>query len=75
MKDIVIWYNPNKNTYYFKYVNNIFDLYYVGKKNQYNHIVILVINLYKENIICKQSILKRVLNKIICFLQNIYRKL
>lgn len=32
MKDIVIWFNPNKKIYYYKLVHNLFDLYYVGKK-------------------------------------------
>ena len=75
MKSIVVWFNPNKNVYYYKLVCNLFDHYFIGFKNQYGHIVILVIDLYKDNILYKESISKKVLKKLISFLQNIYKKL
>ena len=41
----VIWQNLNTGTYYFKFSKETYNKYYVGFKNQYNHIVILVIDL------------------------------
>lgn len=70
---IVVWYNKKKDSYYYKVVFNL-DNYFVGKKNQYNHEVVLVIWLYKD-IIKKDSFLKKVISKLICFLQYINRKL
>ena len=70
---IVVWYNRKKDLFYYKVVFN-YGQYYLGYKNQYNHEIVLIIYLYND-ILKKDSFLKRVLNKIICFLQKIYKKL
>ena len=45
MGRLVIWYNPNNNTYYYKFTKGCYYNYQVGLVNQYNHIVILVIEI------------------------------
>lgn len=74
MKSLVVWYKPKSNVYYYKVVYNFFDKYYPGYTNSYGHVVILVINIYKE-LIHKDSMFKMVLSHFIGFLQKIYRKL
>ena len=48
MIKIIVWYNPKKDSYKWKKVCDVFDRYYVGFTNQYGHIVVVVIDLYKE---------------------------
>lgn len=74
MKTLVVWYDPNKNLYYYKLVYDFSKKYHVGFKNQYNHEVILTIDVYKE-LIYKCPFIKKVLRKIISFLHKIYNKL
>ena len=65
---LIIWYNPNKNIYYYKYVNGFYQDYYVGFVNQYDHVVVLVIKLiyFKE----RQPLRKRIKRKLISFLEK-----
>lgn len=74
MKFIVVWYNPKKNNYYYKVVNNFFDKYYIGYSNQYGHKIVLIIDIYKQ-IIYKQPLLKKVLRRVISFLHKIYKRM
>jgi len=49
MKKIVVWYNPNKDIYYYKIVRGIFYErydYVPGSVNNYGHIICLVIPFY-----------------------------
>lgn len=41
----IVWHNLNKDTYYFKFVKHSYYDYKIGLINQYNHEVILIINL------------------------------
>lgn len=83
MRKLVIWHNLNKDTYYYKFVTGCYDEYFPGKKNQYNHQVILVIESnYLTPIYYKVSLFKTLLTPIIYllsmllkFLENINRKL
>lgn len=71
---LVVWHNPNKNIYYYKIIKRHQFNYVVGYKNRFGHVIVLVI----ENIgfkVYKVSLKKRVLNNLICFLQNILRKM
>lgn len=52
---IVIWYNPNKNIYYYRKVKGGYQDYYVGYKNQYNHEVVLLIDVYEDLIAYKKN--------------------
>lgn len=73
---LVIWYNPNKNIYYYRFVTSDYAKYEVGYENQYGHVVILVIdNVYREQYVIKKylSIRKMVLTPIIEFLQKLNR--
>lgn len=74
MKSVIVWYRPKENKYQYKVVYNLFDRYYEGFVNQYGHIVVLVIDIYKD-LIYKEPLRKKVLSRIIGFLQKIYRKL
>lgn len=70
MNQIIVWHNLNKNTYYYKIIKGTYKKYSVGYINQYNHEVILIIdNIYTE--IYKVSKRKKVLTKLISFLQKI----
>lgn len=78
MKYITVYHNLNYDTYYYKIIN--FCNYEVGYVNQFNHQLILIIDI---NYICKTcyyrnihySKKKKVLRKVISFLQNIEKKL
>ncbi len=70
MKKLVIWYNPNKRMYYYRYVNDIFNKYYVGYINQYNHVVILIIDVYIE-LIRKVPYRNKVIKRFISFLHRL----
>ena len=69
MKKIVIWYKPKDNSYYYKIVRGCYCNYEVGYINRYGHVIILVIDIFKD-IYYKPSLKKRVLTKIISFLQK-----
>jgi len=45
-KFIIVWLNRNNNEYYFKKVKGTYIKYYVGYVNQYNHEVLLVIDIH-----------------------------
>lgn len=80
MKQIVIWHNPNRNTYYYKIIKGSYKTYDVGFVNQYNHEVIMVINITDICSSCywnKRRFLffHKVLRKFISFLQKIDKKL
>lgn len=69
MKKIVVWFNPRTKQYKYKIVNDCFDKFKVGFKNQYEHEVILVIDIYKD--LFKKTPLKtKVIRRLIRFLQK-----
>ena len=70
MYKIIVWYNPNKNTYYYKKTKETYSNYYVGFKNQYEHEVVVIINDY-ENKRYKISLKNKVLKRLISFLQKL----
>lgn len=70
MKKIVVWYNPNKQIYYYRYIHDIFNRYFEGYVNQYSHKVIMTIDLYKE-IIYRPKLKNKVLSRLIRFLQRL----
>ena len=48
MKRLVVWYNPQKETYYYKIVRGFFYEnydYVVGAVNSYGHTIVLIIEL------------------------------
>ena len=54
MKKLVVWYNPNKNTYYYRVVRGFFYERYEYKEgsiNNYGHVIVLVIPVYKIELI------------------------
>lgn len=64
MKKLVVWYNPNKKNYYYKFVNGWYTDYKMGYKNQYNHEVILIIDdcyIMKPKIPLKKRLIKRII--------------
>lgn len=73
-KIILIYHNLNNNSYYYRTVRTTCKEYEIGQKNQYNHQIILIIPgiyLYKYKI----SLLKRLLTRIIIFLQQLNNKI
>lgn len=64
VNNLIIWFNPNKNIYYYKFVKGFYQDYYVGKTNNYGHIVCLVIpvtfKLKRDNL--RQRLIKRVIS-------------
>lgn len=76
MKKIIVWHNLNKNTYYYKIVKCSYINYYVGYKNQYDHEIILIIDIYNEfTQFYKMPLKKRVIKKLISFLHKLDKKL
>lgn len=73
MHTIVIYYNPHKKEYYYKIVKGYYRKYVVGNKNKYGHITLLVIE-YKD-IYKRPTLLRKVIKKLISFLQNIEKKI
>lgn len=66
---LVIWFNKNKNSYYYKFVSGFYCKYEVGYVNQYDHEVIMIIDVYND-LLKKVSLKKRVITKLISFLQK-----
>ena len=72
MRTLIIWYNRNKDCYYYKFVSIKRREYKVGYVNQYNHEIILMINSHEVQpvIIKKQiSIRKSICELLIRFLE------
>lgn len=67
----IIWFNRKKDYYYYRIVKGCYKRYYVGYKNQYGHEIVLIIRLKYDVYVKKTSIKKRVLMRLISFLQNI----
>lgn len=70
MKRLIIWFNPNKEIYYYKIVKVHYVDYFVGYENSYGHQVVLII----DDLIFQQkkkiSLKKRLIKKIIRFLDK-----
>lgn len=70
MKKYVVWYNPNKNTYYYKLIRSLYYErydYIVGSQNSYGHIIVCVIPYpYEEHYTLK----KRVYRSMYTFLRK-----
>lgn len=76
MKKIIIWHNLNKDIYYYKIVKCCYRNYYVGYHNQYNHEIILIIDIYKDFFkFKKMPFRKRVIKNLISFLHKLEQKL
>lgn len=76
MKKIIIWHNLNKDTYYYRIVKGFYRNYEVGFINQYNHQIILIIDIYKEfTQFYKMPWKKRVIKKAISFLHRLDKKI
>lgn len=73
MKKIIVWHNVQYDTYYYKIVKGYYADYFPGYKNQYNHVVILVIPLV--SIPRKRSLLLSVITHSIEFLQKIQKNI
>lgn len=71
-KYIVFWLNLSTNEYYHKIYKTHFA-HSIGYINQYNHKVVDIVE-YKE-IINRHKSLKRLIRKLISFLENILRNL
>lgn len=75
MDKLVVWYNPNKKSYYYRRVRGIFYErydYVVGAKNAYDHIIVLIIPINDLELTpTYKSIKKSIINKAISFLKKI----
>jgi len=68
---IVVWYNKNKEDYYYKKVKGTYAKYEKGYINQYNHEVILVIDIQELYIKKRINIKSKVVNRLIRLLKKI----
>lgn len=67
---IIVWFNPHKNSYYYKMVKGTYANYEVGYTNSYNHKIIFIIdNVYVVK--PKVSIKTRLIKRLIRFLERI----
>lgn len=72
---IVIFKNLNKNTYYYKFLKGYYTYYYVGYVNQYNHEVVVIIDLHEEAYILERASLKlKIVEKLMYKLERIKNK-
>lgn len=67
VSNLVIWFNPNNNVYYYKIVR-FYNQYDVGFKNNYGHIVCLVIPVTFK--IKRGRLSKRLIKRLISFLEK-----
>lgn len=70
-KFIIVWLNRNNNEYYFKKVKGTYIEYYVGYVNQYNHEVLLVINIHDLCSINKLPLKTRIIDRLIGLLNKL----
>lgn len=68
MYHVIVWYNPNKDSYYYRKYLYVRELYNIGYKNNYGHEIVLIIDLTSNE---KISLKRRVINRLIRFLSNI----
>lgn len=69
-RTIIVWFNRNKKKYYFKkYRVFIENKYEVGYVNQYNHEIILIIDI--RDFYYKTPLKKRLIKRFIRFLEKI----
>lgn len=69
---LIIWFNPKKLSYYYKYVTGFYQDYFVGYKNQYGHSIIMIFELIQTY--HKTPLKKRLLRRFISFLESIERR-
>lgn len=67
---ITIWFNRNKNQYYYKKVKGTYMQYEVGYVNQYNHELLLVIDV-TDTLYRQVSLKTRVINRLIDLLYKL----
>lgn len=68
MYHVVVWYNPNNNSYYYRKAIYLYERYQIGYKNGYGHEIVLIIDLTSNE---KISLRKRVIDRLIRFLKII----
>lgn len=68
-RKIIVWYDFNNSKVYHRCINDFFDRYFIGYKNQYNHEVIDIVYVYNE-LIYKEPLKSKVIKRIIRFLQK-----
>lgn len=62
MYQVVVWYNPNRDSYYYRKYVYLREYYVIGYKNQYNHEIVLIIDLTgHEKIDRKKVFIKRII--------------
>lgn len=68
MYHIAVYYNQNKDSYYYRKYYMLYDRYDVGYKNNYGHEIVLIIDLTSNE---KISLRKRIIDRLIHFLREI----
>ena len=63
-----MWFNPHKEEFYYKFVRGFYKKYKVGSKNQYDHIVCLIIPVKFK--IEREKVKTRLIKKVISFLEK-----
>ena len=60
----------NKNTYYYKKLKGYINQYYIGYINQYNHEVVLIIDVSEFLNFGRKSLSQRFIDRLIRFLEK-----
>lgn len=73
---IVVFHNLTKDTYYYKKLKGFYSDYYVGYINQFNHEVILIIDIFEileknKKLGRKPSLKTRFIDRLQSFLEKI----
>lgn len=70
MYEVVVWYNPNKDSYYYRKYSYIHYCHEIGFKNGYGHEIVLIIDLTGHEKISRKKV---IINSLIRFLKKIER--
>ena len=68
MYHIIVWYNPNKDSYYYRKAYYLSNEREIGFKNNYGHEIVLIIDLCNNE---KISLKRRIIDRLIMFLKSI----
>lgn len=65
---LIVWHNLNNDSYYYRFIDIISNKYEVDYINQYNHKIILMIDMFR--LLERKSLKEKVITKLISFLQK-----
>lgn len=62
---VIVWYNPNKNVYYHKFIRGFGSSYSIGYTNSYGHYIVYKFILNNNIRPVKHNIKQRIINALL----------